>query len=192
MGQRKQNEKRTTGRSLSRFVQVGTSLQDAFGQAARGLRPVLEREGARDVDQRTVIFSRVGKGVVAHAPVRLGRPIQLRELLAKPHAVGVLMATQPLQERVTQAVLEPGTYVVKLRPVCPGKMAFDWIGADGKRAIATPTDARPSTIELRIRIRVLGFDIDINELDDIINPFNDVICISFLHWRVCFDFPRRP
>jgi len=35
-----------------------------------------------------------------------------------------------------------------------------------------------------------GIDVDIDELDDIIDPFGGhVICVSLLEWRWCFTIP---
>ena len=76
---------------------------------------------------------------------------------------------------------------MQLRRTCADRFAFDMLRADGSRAVAGRAEPPEAVALLRpISIRLPGSDIDINRLDDILNPFCDTICISFLGWRECF------
>jgi len=165
-------------------------LTDALTQAAVSLRPLLRRMRADEISGATAILSRVGDAVLAHAPVRLRRPLREGDLYQRPHIVGMVVTTSALDERVTRTRLVPGVYAVTLRPVCGETFAFDLLDAGGERCLAAPAQAhKAAERQSARRISPFGFDVDIDNLDDIVNPYAHVICVSFLHWRVCFDIP---
>jgi hypothetical protein len=175
---------------LSKLQTLPNALAQAIEYAARGLRPLLAREKVAGLDLETAILTRGRNGAVAHCPIKLRRTIRVADLSKRPHVVGVLIAMGRSSERVTAATLDPGTYAVKLRPVGHDQFAFDLLRSDGKRALAVPAlQTRGKPPPTTAIARFYGIDIEINPLDDIINPFHTYICFSFLWWRGCLNFP---
>jgi hypothetical protein len=182
--------KATSPDDLSKLQALPESLAQAIEHAARGLRPLLAREKVPGLDLESAILARGRNGAVAHCPIKLRRAISVADLSKQPHVVGVLIAMGKSSERVTEATLEPGAYAVKLRPVCHDQFAFDLLRSDGTRALAVPAlPTRGKPPPPTAMARFYGIDIDINPLDDILNPFHTYICFSFLWWRGCLDFP---
>ena len=177
---------------LRGLAETETSLAAALSEAVRPLRPALRRLKVHDIDVGTAILSRVGGGGIAHAGVRLKRPIRELDLYRRPHVLGCMATTQPLEDRVTEAVLSPGAYVVQLRPVGGLDFAFDLLGAKGQRVISVPAHGGPSQKPGGgTTIKIFGIDIEINNSDKILNPFKHLVCLSFLHWSTCFTVPMR-
>ncbi len=106
---------------LSKLQALPNSLAQAIEQAARGLGPLLAREKVASLGLETAILARGRNGAVAHCPIKLRRPIRVADLSKRAHLVGVLIAMGRSSERVTEAILEPGAYAVKLRPVGHGQ-----------------------------------------------------------------------
>ena len=178
--------------SLRGLAETETSLAAALSEAVRPLRPALRRLKVRDIDLETAILSRVGGGGIAHAGVRLTRPIREIDLYRRPHVLGCMATTQPMEDLVTEAVLSPGAYVVQLRPVGGLDFAFDLLDAKGQRVLAVPAHGGPSQKPGGgTTIVILGIDIEINNPDKILNPFKHLVCISFLKWSTCFMLPKR-
>ena len=178
-------------RELARLADLHEKVPSAFETAARGLRPLLKRERTGGLALEATVLSRGEKGGVAHCPVRLKKPMRVAELFKRPNVVGVVVTTRTARERVTRSRLEPGAYAVRLRPIACDLFAFDLLRADGSCALAAPAELShappPASTTLS---RFYGIDIQIDPLDDIINPYHMYICLSFLWWRVCLDFPR--
>jgi hypothetical protein len=179
---------------LSKLEALPKSLSQAIEHAARGLRPLLAREKVAGLDLETAILARSRNGAMAHCPIKLRRPIRVAELSKEPHVVGVLIAMGRFSERVTEAPLEPGAYVVKLRPAGHDQFAFDLLRSDGKRALAVPAMQTHDKPPPATAIAFYGIDIDIDRLDDVTNPYGSVFCISFLWERACYrsDTPIFP
>lgn len=168
------------------------SIAAAWKQAARDLKPAFARLGGGELDLERGIVSAVPGGVVSHAPIRLRRPKRAADLWQRPHVVAALLTTRSLVDLVTEAIVLPGAYAVRLRPAAGhGRFAFDLHDATGKRVLATAADSKPTAAAARARsLSCFGVDVDIDQLDDIVNPFEHVICLSFLEWRWCFGVPR--
>ena len=182
----------TAPNNLRELAATETSLAAALREAVRPLRPALRRLKVRDIDMETAILSRVGAGAIAHAGVRLTRPIREIDLYRRPHVLGCLATTQPLEDLVTEAVLRPGAYVVQLRPVGGLDFAFDLLDAKGQRVIALPAHGGHSQKPGGgTTISIFGIDIEINNPDKILNPFKNLVCLSFLHWSWCFTVPKK-
>jgi hypothetical protein len=161
--------------------------------ATRALGPLLKREKTGGIATEATIYSRTEQGALAHCPVRLKSPIRVAELYRKPHVIGVVVTPTAVRERVTEVIVPPGAYAVKLRPVDCCGFAFDFIGADGGRALAAPAQMKPGqTPEEGTKLSgFYGIDIEVDPPDDILNPFHTYLCLSFLFWRTCLDFPKR-
>jgi hypothetical protein len=181
-------------RELAKFSALQEDFSAALSAATRALGPLLKREKTGGIATEAAIYSRTDRGAVAHVPVRLKSPIRVAELYRRPHVIGVLVAPNAIRERVTEVIVPPGAYAVKLRPVSCSEFAFDFIGADGRRTLAAPAQMKPGrTPEENARLSdFYGIDIEIDPPDDILNPFHTYLCLSFLFWRTCLDFPKRP
>lgn len=166
------------------------SITAAWKQAARELKPALAKLGGAELDLERGIVSAVPGGVVSHVPVRLRRPMRGAELWKRAHVVAALMTTRSLIDRVTEAVVLPGSYAVRLRPAGRERFAFDLHDAAGRRVLATGAENKPMAMAARSQsLGCFGIDVDIDELDDILDPFKHVICVSILEWRWCFTVP---
>jgi hypothetical protein len=182
----------TAPHDLRGLAQAETSLTATLSEAVRPLRPALRRLKVRDIELETAILSRVGGGGIAHAGVRLRRPLRETDLYLRPHVLGCMATTQALTDRVTEAVLSPGAYVVQLRPLGGLDFAFDLLDAKGQRVIAVPAHGGPSQKPSGgTTISFCGIDIEINNPDKILNPFKHLVCLSFIHWSWCFTVPKR-
>ena len=177
---------------LAKLAALQEDFSAALSVATRALGPLLKREKTGGIATEAAIYSRTDRGAVAHVPVRLKSPIRVAELYRKSHIIGVIVAPTAVRERVTEVIVPPGAYAVKLRPVACCGFAFDFIGADGGRVLAAPAQLKPGgTPEDNARLKdFYGIDIEIDPPDDILNPFHTYLCLSFLTWRTCLDFPK--
>ncbi len=151
---------------------------------------MLKKLGATTLSTERAIVSRVAGGVVSHAPIRLRRPIRVGQLYKRPHAVAALMTTRSLVDCLTQTTVVPGVYAVSLRPAGHDTFALDLYDSRGKRVLATSADRKPMPpLPRALSVTILGIDVDIDPLDDILNPYKHLICISILEWRRCFEIP---
>jgi hypothetical protein len=182
-----------TPRELAQLAALDKDLSAAMSAATRALGPLLKREKTGGIATESTIYSRTEQGALAHCPVRLKSPIRVAELYRKPHVIGVVVTPSAVRERVTEVIVPPGAYAVKLRPVDCCGFAFDYIGADGGRALAAPAQMKPGqTPEEGTKLSgFYGIDIEVDPPDDILNPFHTYLCLSFLFWRTCLDFPKR-
>lgn len=167
------------------------SIDSAWQRAARDLDDILKKLGASRLAIDSAIVTRIPGGVVSHVPVRVQRPIKFGDFHRRPHAVAALLTTFPLVDRLTERTVEPGSYVVRLRPAGHEKFALDLFEPNGERSLSTLAEQKPSPPSPRFSFRFLGIDVDIDPPDDILNPFKHLICLSFLHWRTCFEVPTK-
>jgi len=176
----------TTGSEL--LLKLRPALTDTIDRIAHTLQPALAREKAGAVAVESGIVCHVHGEIVVLAPIQLQRPLQLADLHGRPYVAAVLATTHALEDCVTRTVLNPGAYLLRLRPCGPERFAFDFLGADGEHKLSTTTDAYERKATLRpMSFSKWGINIDIDKLDDIVNPFCHTICISILHWRRCFE-----
>lgn len=166
------------------------ALASAWKAQARSLAPLLKRLGTAGFSRDAAIATRVPGGIVSHAPTLLRKAIRFEELFARPHAIAVVQTTRSLVTRTTQAILLPGTYVVRLRPTGRESLAFDFLDAKGGRVLGTYAHAKlQQQVPQGHSIHILGIDVELDPPDDILNPFRHLICLSFLRWRTCFTVP---
>jgi hypothetical protein len=139
------------------------------------LKPILGAEGLRRLDKDLAIATAAGGGVVVHAPLRFKGVPTLNSLEREGPFVGVLINTIPLYDPVTLKALEPGAYVVGVRRIGHGQVAFDFYGKPGA----------PSFFD------IFDLDIDLGGKDSFFPPGTIQICVSFLHWKKCWviDLP---
>lgn len=169
---------------------ANAALAAAWEPAGRRLAPLLKKLGAAGLARERALATRVPGGMVSHVPTVLPKPVRYAELFERTHAVGALQTTRSLVSRVTQTTLLPGTYLVSLRPAGRETLAFDFLAPNGDRVFGTVAHAKmQQQVPPGISIRFLGIDVDIDPPDDILNPFKHLICVSFLHWRTCFEVP---
>lgn len=166
------------------------TITAAWTQAARDLKRVFKQLGGAELMSDRAIASKVPGGIVSHAPIRLRRRLRLGDFYERPHLVAGLMTTRSLVDRLTQATVLPGTYAVSLRPAGHDALALDLFDLEGRRVLATSADPKKTTPLARAAsVTILGIDVDIDPLDDILNPFKHLICLSILEWRRCFEIP---
>jgi hypothetical protein len=174
-------------------------VADACGRIFKALNPLLKREGIHELNLEQMIFSRISKGVVMHLPIRLGEKITKKDLYTGSHAVGVLANTTALFDRLSQTGLAPNLYLVKVRAISKCAWAFDFIQADGRRALSTPANLVDAerfeslALDRPIWGFFLGFDIYIGPDPDALLPDDLpwVICLSYgATWDVCFEFGK--
>ena len=173
-----------------------TDVADACGRIFKALDPLLQKERIHELNLERMIFSRIGKGVTVHLPVRLGKKVTKKDLYSGAHTIGVLANTIGLFDRLSQSALAPGVYLVKVRAISKGAWAFDFIQADGRKALSTPAklgdperfESVPDNQAMSILWGVPGFDLYIGGDPDTLLPRHDytVVCISLLYWYVCF------
>ena len=143
-----------------------------------------------------MIFSRISKGVVVHLPVRLGEKITKKDLYTGAHAVGVLANTTAIFDRLSQTALAPDVYLVKVRAVRKNAWAFDFMQADGRRALSTPANLvderafESMSPEFNIYVRLWGCDVYVGPDPDALmrsdGSIPTIVCVSFGAWVHCF------
>jgi hypothetical protein len=174
-------------------------VADVCARIFKALDPLLQKEGIHELNLERMIFSRVGKGVVVHLPVKLGEKVTKRDLYTGAHAVGVLANTTTLLDRLSETALGPGVYLVKVRPISKNIWAFDFVQADSRKVLSTPADlVDPGRFAFVPDDQVIGFLVgSVGSIDVLVGPDPDallpygpgtnlVCCISFLYWTHCF------
>jgi hypothetical protein len=171
-------------------------IADACSRIFKTLDPLLKKEGIHKLNLERMIFSRIGKGVTVHLPVGLGQKVTKKDLYSGAHTIGVLVNTIALFDRLSESALTPGVYLVKVRAISKCAWAFDFIQADGRKALSAPAkladperfESVPDDRALGLLIMVPGFDLYIGGDPDTLLPRHDytVVCISLLYWYVCF------
>ncbi len=172
---------------------------DVCARIFKALDPLLQKEGIHELNLQRMIFSRVGKGVVVHLPVRLGDETTKKDLYTGAHAVGVVANTTDMFDPLSETALAPGVYLVKVRPISKDAWAFDFVQADNRKALSTPANLvdpgrfalMPDNEPMSIFVGTIpGFDVYIGPDPDVLLPFppdvRQVCCISLLYWVYCF------
>ena len=109
---------------------VGTQdhAREAFAALVKkDLGSVLGKSGLRRLRVDTMFFAPVGGGVIAHASFKPRHPVTIANLTRHSPIVTVQLNTIPLVDPVTRSTLEPGVYLVRLRPVGGGRFALDYL-----------------------------------------------------------------
>jgi hypothetical protein len=197
----------------SRFEDLLRQHRETLGVCQEIIKPlasVLERDGIHEVPLDDSIFTRFESGLVFHASVPLKDGITKNDLGTRTHFVGVLVNTVPLLDAVSRRALEPGSYVVRLRPHLLRGFAFDFIDENHHMVLSTrATSTDPGGFEalpekpqaLKINLGLLNASIGPKSCVDVISgadplpgptfpppgPFcSQEICVSFLKWKWCF------
>jgi hypothetical protein len=155
------------------------------------LKPILGAEGLRRLDKDLAIATAAGGGVVVHAPLRFKGVPTLNSLEREGPFVGVLINTNPLYDPVTLKALEPGAYVVGVRRIGHGQVAFDFYGKPGAPSFSTVAKETSPPDDGRFFFDIFDLDIDLGGKDSFFPPGTIQICVSFLHWKKCWviDLP---
>lgn len=133
---------------------------------------------------------------MVHLPVRLGEKITKKDLYTGAHAVGVLANTTAIFDRLSQTALAPDVYLVKVRAVRKNAWAFDFMQADGRRALSTPANLvderafESMSPEFNIYVRLWGCDVYVGPDPDALmrsdGSIPTIVCVSFGAWVHCF------
>jgi hypothetical protein len=171
-------------------------VADACGRIFKALNPLLKREGIHELNLEQMIFSRISKGVVMHLPIRLGEKITKKDLYTGAHAVGVLANTTAIFDRLSQTALAPDVYLVKVRAIRKNAWAFDFMQADGRRALSTPANLvderafESISPEVIIYVHLWGCDVYVGPDPDGLmrgdGSLPTIVCVSFGAWVYCF------
>lgn len=201
------------------FLQKHRAALSACQEFVKPLASVLERDGICDIPLDTSILTRVKSGMIFHAPVPLHDKATKKDLETRTHSVGVLANTVPLIDSVARKALEPGSYVVQLRPLIKGGFAFDFVDNKNNVALSTcATSTNPGRFEAlseeTLALRIFGKLIDASIGPELcfgpgtITPIGGpeptfptppfpgpewdcttFICVSFLYWEICVELP---
>ncbi len=153
------------------------------------LGPLLGPKGLRRVDFSTAISTVVGGGLIVHAGIRHKKPMTVERVRKEAPAVGILANTIPLIDPVSRTALPAGVWVVRLRPLRGGAMAFDFHAgkepAFGVRAEAIA--ARQSGDQAAITHFIdIELDFPSDATDRLLPPGEGYACVSFLVWKSCW------
>jgi hypothetical protein len=200
------------------FLQKHSAALSACQAFVKPLASVLERDGIYEIPLDTSILTRVKSGMIFHAPVPLTDKVTKKDLETRTHSVGVLANTVPLIDSVARTILEPGPYVVQLRPLLKGGFAFDFVDKNYNVALSTcATSTDPGRFEAfpeeMLALSIFGKLIDASAGPEIcfgpgtITPIGtgptfpdppfpgpewdcvSFICVSFLYWELCVELP---
>jgi hypothetical protein len=162
------------------------------------LGPLLGKANLARVRGDIAIVTNVAKGVVVHAGIK-PKGAMTDELIAKEMPiVGVLANSFPLLDPASLRELKPGAYVVRLRSLGGGAMAFDFFSKTSQPDFSVP--ASPTNQARQSGTGpTYGIDADLDfpwDPDSMYPPpdwgTSGRLCLSFLYWRHCWswDWPE--
>jgi len=159
----------------------------------RAMVPVLGPAGVKKIQREAAIITTMRRCVAVYAPLRERGKLTPERIRREKPKVAVLATMVPLLDPVTLQTVSPGVYAVGLRWVGGKDIAFDLYGEKGRPTISTLAQTKDAGADDG---SILGFDIDITlpDIDSIFPPPNGRFCISFLHWKKCWnwDWPEWP
>jgi hypothetical protein len=186
------------------FDQLLNKHSDSLSTCQELIKPlsaVLESDGICKLPIDNTIFTRLETGLIFHTPVPLRENLTKKDLGGQIQTVGVFINTMPLIDPISRRQLEPGAFVIRLRPFLQRGFAFDFIDENNNNmfsVLASPTEPggyealpdEPTSLPLKVG----GFNVSVGQkvcVDTISGGthgphcYRD-LCVSFLKWKACW------
>lgn len=158
------------------------------------LGPLLGKSNLARVRADLAMVTSVGRGVVVHAGLKPKGAMTVERIAKEKPIVGVLANSFPLLDPASLRELKPGVYVVRLRFVGNGCMAFDFFSQKSQPDFSVP--AEPTTVARQQGTGpMFGIDADLDfpwDPDSLFPPpdwgTSGRLCLSFLVWKHCWSW----